>query len=72
MLFNICDLAFLVFYSGYSVSREPTLHWLDYATIKVGGRFSHAEVQEAKSFFKIFAIFLSFIPYWICNAQVGL
>lgn len=55
--------------SGYSVSREPTLHWLDYATIKVGGRFSHAEVQEAKSFFKIFAIFLSFIPYWICNAQ---
>ncbi|XP_002158543.2 solute carrier family 15 member 4 [Hydra vulgaris] len=44
-------------------------HWLDYARTKFGGSYSDSIIQEAKSFFKMSQIFISFIPYWICNAQ---
>ena len=44
--------------------------WLDYAKVKFGGTYAESDVTEAKHVFKVAAVFLTFIPYWACNAQV--
>lgn len=44
-------------------------HWLDFAVLENGGKYSKQEVNEAKHFLKVISIFFALIPYWICNAQ---
>jgi len=48
---------------------EPPTNTLDFARLKYNGSYPDNMVVESKCFFKMVAIFLAFIPYWVCNAQ---
>jgi len=51
-------------------NKDRIQHWLDFAKHSFGGTFADDAVDQTKSFFKVSLLFLSFIPYWVTNAQV--
>eukprot|EP00111_Clytia_hemisphaerica_P006239 TCONS_00018068-protein len=57
------------FHESYE-GRDFVGHWMDYAKHSFGGSFTDNLVDQTKAFFKISLLFLSFIPYWVANAQV--
>ena len=51
-------------------SFNPVQHWLDRSKVKYGGRFSDAEVEDAKTLMGILPVFGFLIIYCACYYQI--
>lgn len=71
-IFSIIGDVLIFFRSGeFSQTGGFARHWLDYAKHSLGGSTPDEVVEKIKSLFRMSLLYLTFVPYWVCHAQVG-